>query len=52
MDRNRDGDLSRREFLGPLETFADFDEDEDGLISVDEVEADDNGSDDTTVAAE
>jgi Ca2+-binding EF-hand superfamily protein len=39
MDRNRDGDLSRREFLGPLETFARFDQDEDGLISLEETEA-------------
>ena len=33
MDRNRDGDLSPREFLGPAGTFAAYDADGDGLIS-------------------
>jgi Ca2+-binding EF-hand superfamily protein len=36
MDRNKDGDVSRREFLGSLEEFKLIDEDGDGLISVDE----------------
>lgn len=33
MDRNTDGDLSTREFLGSLEDFKKLDEDQDGLIS-------------------
>ncbi|WP_165075973.1 hypothetical protein [Paludisphaera rhizosphaerae] len=33
MDRNRDGDLSPREFLGPEAVFAAYDADHDGLIS-------------------
>lgn len=33
MDRNRDGDVSRREFLGPLDVFEKLDVDKDGLIS-------------------
>lgn len=33
MDRNRDGDLSQREFLGPKSDFTRFDVDQDGLIS-------------------
>ncbi|MGI9430422.1 MAG: hypothetical protein ACR2NM_17305, partial [Bythopirellula sp.] len=33
MDRNRDGDLSRREFQGSPAQFAQFDRDSDGLIS-------------------
>ena len=33
MDRNRDGDLSPREFLGPADVFAAYDLDRDGLIS-------------------
>lgn len=33
MDRNRDGDLSPREFLGPADVFAAYDSDGDGLIS-------------------
>jgi Ca2+-binding EF-hand superfamily protein len=33
MDRNRDGDLSPREFLGPSGVFAAYDADADGLIS-------------------
>jgi hypothetical protein len=33
MDRNGDGDLSRREFLGTPAQFAELDVDGDGLIS-------------------
>lgn len=33
MDRNRDGDVSRREFLGPLSKFDELDADSDGLLS-------------------
>jgi len=36
MDANRDGDLSRREFLGTDEDFKKLDTDGDGLISADE----------------
>jgi Ca2+-binding EF-hand superfamily protein len=36
MDRNHDGDLSRREFLGAEEDFRKLDTDNDGLISVEE----------------
>ena len=32
MDRNRDGDISRREFLGPRAEFDRLDGDGDGLI--------------------
>jgi Ca2+-binding EF-hand superfamily protein len=32
MDRNRDGDISRREFLGPRAAFERLDSDRDGLI--------------------
>jgi Ca2+-binding EF-hand superfamily protein len=39
MDRNRDGDVSRREFLGTDEEFRRIDTDGDGLISVEEAEA-------------
>jgi Ca2+-binding EF-hand superfamily protein len=38
MDRNHDGDVSRREFLGSDETFDRIDTDGDGLISVEEAE--------------
>jgi Ca2+-binding EF-hand superfamily protein len=36
MDRNRDGDVSRKEFLGTDEEFRRIDADGDGLISADE----------------
>ncbi|MBX9582607.1 MAG: EF-hand domain-containing protein, partial [Gemmataceae bacterium] len=36
MDRNGDGDISRREFLGPLSLFRRLDADGDGLITPDE----------------
>lgn len=36
MDRNGDGDVSRREFNGPADTFDKLDLDKDGLISPDE----------------
>ncbi len=39
MDRNRDGDVSRREFLGTDEEFRKIDADGDGLISRQEAEA-------------
>jgi Ca2+-binding EF-hand superfamily protein len=39
MDRNRDGDVSRREFLGTEEDFRKLDLDGDGLISLQEAEA-------------
>ena len=39
MDRNGDGDVSLREFLGPLELFRAIDRDGDGLISADEARA-------------
>jgi Ca2+-binding EF-hand superfamily protein len=39
MDRNRDGDVSRNEFLGTDEQFKMIDTDGDGLISVEEAEA-------------
>jgi Ca2+-binding EF-hand superfamily protein len=38
MDRNHDGDVSRREFLGSDEDFKRIDTDGDGLISVEEAE--------------
>jgi hypothetical protein len=38
MDRNRDGDVSRREFFGSDEEFRRIDTDDDGLISVEEAE--------------
>jgi Ca2+-binding EF-hand superfamily protein len=39
MDRNRDGDVSRKEFLGTDAQFREIDTDGDGLISVAEAEA-------------
>jgi Ca2+-binding EF-hand superfamily protein len=39
MDRNRDGDVSRREFLGTHEQFDKLDRDHDGLLAPDEAEA-------------
>jgi Ca2+-binding EF-hand superfamily protein len=38
MDRNGDGEISEREFLGPLELFDKFDRNRDGLISPKEIE--------------
>ena len=38
MDRNRDGDIAWREFLGPREAFDRLDRDADGLISVREAD--------------
>ena len=39
MDRNHDGDVSRREFLGPREQFDRLDRDDDGLIDPEEAKA-------------
>ena len=39
MDRNRDGDVSRREFLGTDSEFRKIDTDGDGLISLEEAMA-------------
>lgn len=39
MDRNRDGDVSIREFLGPPAAFKKLDTDGDGLITLQEAEA-------------
>jgi Ca2+-binding EF-hand superfamily protein len=39
MDRNHDGDISRREFLGPRDQFDRLDRDKDGLIDPDEARA-------------
>jgi len=39
MDRNRDGDVSRREFLGTREQFDRLDLDHDGLLSPKEAQA-------------
>ncbi len=38
MDRNGDGDVSRREWLGSMEDFKKIDTDGDGLISLEEAE--------------
>ena len=43
MDRNNDGDVSRREFLGSLEDFRRIDVDGDGLIDQSEADAADAG---------
>ena len=39
MDRNHDGDVSRREFLGPRDQFDRLDRDDDGLIDAAESRA-------------
>ena len=39
MDRNHDGDVSHREFLGPREQFDRLDRDKDGLIDSEEAGA-------------
>ena len=39
MDKNGDGFVSPREFIGPPERFSELDSDRDGRISVDEAEA-------------
>ena len=39
MDRNTDGDVSQREFMGPIALFSAMDADEDGLISPDEAKS-------------
>jgi hypothetical protein len=39
MDRNRDGDVSPREFVGPLRVFQQIDTDGDGLLDATEAEA-------------
>lgn len=39
MDRNGDGDVSPREYLGPIERFRALDADSDGLMSAQEAEA-------------
>ncbi|HEY1189315.1 MAG TPA: EF-hand domain-containing protein [Gemmata sp.] len=38
MDRNGDGDVSRREFTGPADVFDTLDTDKDGLLSAEEAE--------------
>src|SRR5262249_13109869 len=38
MDRNRDGDVSRKEFVGTDEQFREIDADGDGLISAEEAQ--------------
>ena len=39
MDRNHDGDLTPREFLGPAADFAAADADQDGLVDAREAAA-------------
>jgi hypothetical protein len=38
MDRNQDGDVSWKEFLGPRRAFEELDTDHDGLIDPKEAE--------------
>jgi hypothetical protein len=38
MDRNRDGDVSRKEFTGPLDVFGTLDKNQDGLLDSSEAE--------------
>ncbi|MCS7469354.1 hypothetical protein NZK35_22105 [Stieleria sp. ICT_E10.1] len=40
MDANRDGDVSENEFLGPIETFRELDQDDDRFLSAAEVRED------------
>lgn len=44
MDRNGDGDVSRREFLGSADQFRKIDADGDGLISIEEADRADQAS--------
>jgi Ca2+-binding EF-hand superfamily protein len=44
MDRNQDGDISPREFIGSVEQFKKLDADGDGLISIAEAEAADRAA--------
>ncbi len=44
MDRNRDGDVSPREFLGSAEVFQKLDQNGDGLISPDEADLSSNST--------
>jgi hypothetical protein len=44
MDSNQDGDVSRREFLGPRDAFERLDRDKDGLIDPVEARAASPGS--------
>ena len=46
MDRNQDGDISLREFVGTRAMFAELDQDNDRLISADEASAIESGSSD------
>ena len=48
MDTNRDGDMSRQEFLGTTTQFTDLDVDEDGFISFDETSANERDADTTS----
>jgi Ca2+-binding EF-hand superfamily protein len=51
MDRNTDGDLTRREFLGTAERFAAMDADGDGLLSPEEAaKADEAGKNEESVS--
>lgn len=51
MDRNGDGDVSAREFLGTEEDFARLDADGDGLVSLDEAKKVDTGFEKRAAAA-